>query len=414
MKDSKGWCIFLLLIMIACQVNGQQMPFPRHTRYSANSILPDIYNQQQLDTQVMHFYNDWKAKYIKNGCAENESYVLFIDTVEEKNNHTMSTSESQAYGMLITAFMGGYDKDAKIVFDRLYQYKKNRPSNVVPVFMAWKQEGCEDKNEKDNNSATDADMDIAYALLLAHRQWGSAGKINYSKEAQSIIKNLYEHVVNQNTFHILLGDWVDEESNKYNGTRTSDFMCNHFEVFNKATKNTGWLKVNNACYTLLEKIQQDESPKTALFPDFIEDVNEHPTPAQSHYLESKHDGEFFYNACRVPFRIGLHALLNNNEKASKLMIGFNRFMINLTDKDPQRIETGYFLNGDALKKTELNSSAFVGGIAIAGMLDKQNQAWLNDTYNVLLLQQIQHHGYYDNTLKMLYLIVLSGNWWSPN
>ena len=71
-------------------------------------------------------------------------------------------------------------------------------------------------------------------------------------------------------------------------------------------------------------------------------------------------------------------------------------------------------NGDVIKKSERNSAAFVGSAAIAAMVDGKNQQWLNNAYNLLLLQQLNTNSYYENTLKMLYLIVLSGNWWNPN
>ncbi|WP_449437807.1 glycosyl hydrolase family 8 [Pedobacter steynii] len=43
--------------------------------------------------------------------------------------------------------------------------------------------------------ATDGDMDIAYALLLADKQWGSSGKINYKAEAISIINALKASII---------------------------------------------------------------------------------------------------------------------------------------------------------------------------------------------------------------------------
>jgi len=39
----------------------------------------------------------------------------------------------------------------------------------------------------DFDSAADGDLDIAYALLLADRQWGSCGTVNYLLEAQRVL-----------------------------------------------------------------------------------------------------------------------------------------------------------------------------------------------------------------------------------
>lgn len=38
-----------------------------------------------------------------------------------------------------------------------------------------------------HNAASDADQDIAVALIFAHLKWGSAGAINYNTEARAMI-----------------------------------------------------------------------------------------------------------------------------------------------------------------------------------------------------------------------------------
>lgn len=40
------------------------------------------------------------------------------------------------------------------------------------------------------NSVTDADMEIAIALIFAHETWGSTGAINYAQKASDIIDAL--------------------------------------------------------------------------------------------------------------------------------------------------------------------------------------------------------------------------------
>jgi len=46
-----------------------------------------------------------------------------------------------------------------------------------------------EKKSGDSDSATDGDMDIAYALILADRQWGSGGAIDYLGQAKDTITN---------------------------------------------------------------------------------------------------------------------------------------------------------------------------------------------------------------------------------
>ena len=80
--------------------------------------------------------------------------------------------------------MAGADPSAKNTYDGLFNFYKDH-RNKHGYLMAWSQ----DKNCKsiDPSSATDGDMDIAYSLLLADKQWGSNGAVNYLEEAQNMI-----------------------------------------------------------------------------------------------------------------------------------------------------------------------------------------------------------------------------------
>ena len=57
------------------------------------------------------------------------------------------------------------------------------------------------------DSATDGDLDIAYSLLLAHKQWGSNGTVNYLKEAQDMITKGIKasNVTNNNRLNLEIG-----------------------------------------------------------------------------------------------------------------------------------------------------------------------------------------------------------------
>ena len=77
---------------------------------------------------------------------------------------------------------------AKMIFDGLYRFYRSHPSRNNPRLMAWSQiKGCGNA-PKGDDSAADGDLDIAYALWLADRQWGSAGEINYSADAKVLLE----------------------------------------------------------------------------------------------------------------------------------------------------------------------------------------------------------------------------------
>ena len=124
----------------------------------------------------------------------------------------------------------------------MFHYAKDPPSDRNASLMVWRQyrqqDGTmmDDKSGRYTGSATDGDMDIAYALLLADKLWGNDGKINYKQEALTIINELMNSVVNQNEWTLKLGDWVKNDDPRYgSATRTSDWMVGHISVFYEVT-----------------------------------------------------------------------------------------------------------------------------------------------------------------------------------
>ena len=122
----------ILLSLTLVQAFAQHFPFPQHTEYHTH-IKPSQYTQDQLDDQVKAFYEAWKAKYLINGCEDDQYYVFFDE------GNTVTVSEGMGYGMMIVPIMAGYDPDARTYFDGLYRYYKAHPSHIMPYLMAWKQ-----------------------------------------------------------------------------------------------------------------------------------------------------------------------------------------------------------------------------------------------------------------------------------
>jgi endo-1,4-beta-D-glucanase Y len=387
------------------------LPFPQHVAYTTGTIKPSNYSQTQLDNIARAFYDQWKSVYLKDNCGVNQFYVWFD---EESSNNSICVSEGQGYGMMIAAYMAGYDPNAKEYFDGLYHYYKAHPSINDNNLMAWNQIiGCIDAPDGGNNSATDGDLDIAFALLLADKQWGSTGGINYLDEAFSIIGAIKQHDMNLNLWTPLLGDWVMPGSDEYNDSRTSDFIPDHFRAFQHATADNSWENSMNECYTLISEIQSNYSPSTGLLPDFIVNINSAPEPAEAYYLEGEFDGGYYYNACRVPLRITIDFLTSGDIRGKNAVQKMNTWIKAKTGNDPSAINAGYYLNGSDIPENDYESAAFAGPFSVAAMVDASHQTWLNDAFDFLLTQELQDFEYYDNTIHLISLLVLSGNYWVP-
>jgi endo-1,4-beta-D-glucanase Y len=306
--------------------------------------------------------------------------------------------------MIIVALMAGYDTAAQKIYDGLYQYYKLHPSKKSPYLMAWAQ--AKNFADIDGTSATDGDMDIAYSLLLANEQWGSKGNVNYLKEAQLMIADIKKFEINHETFSVLLSDAVEPESEDYYDTRSSDFMPAHFKAFAKATKDNFWIKVVDKNYALFKLLQDEYSPDAGLVPDFIEHIKRKPGAARPHYLESKYDGAYNYNACRVPWRIATD-FITTGDKRSKEFIGkINKWIRETTQNNPDNISAGYTLAGDDIKNRYYEAMSFIASFAVAATIDANNQQWLNKLWNYVLSFNTDQFEYYRNTIKIIRIIIL--------
>ncbi len=381
-------------------------PFACHKQIYKTHIKPSNYTENQLDQLTANYYELWKEKFLKNSCGDNSLYRVYF------TKDIQSVSEGIGYGMMITAYFAGYDKKAKIYFDGLYNYYKKHNSINNQYLMDWQQITCNDEQSNNDASSSDGDMDIAFSLLLAHCQWGSNGKINYLNEAKNIIAAIWEDDINHTTLTVKLGDWCNADSYYINGTRSSDFIISHFKIFS-LIDNHDWQAVVDNCYSLLAYIQLNYSEETGLIPDFIIDINkDNPKPAFPNYLERDFDGMYYYNACRIPLRIGIDCLLTGDERGKNIISKINNWLVSSTNQSVNLISSGYTLSGE--KIYNWNDSAFIAPFTVGAMIGN-NQIWLDNLLEDLVNnKEIANENYYSSTLKLLSLLVISENYFVPS
>jgi len=400
----------LLAALVASAGATVNHPFGSHpVAYTAGAILPSHVSQAVRDQAVRDFYDQWKATYVKQACGAGRYVVL--SSVSSGN---LTVSEAHGYGMVLMALMAGYDPDAQTIFDGMFAYFRDHPSDITPSLMAWNQsKSCQDVEGSD--TASDGDLDIAYALLLADKQWGSCGAIDYLAEAKKVIAGLEAGDLDTSKQYVKLGDWASlaDDPAYYDSTRSSDFMPDHYRSFLAASGHTAWSDVVERTYQIVQHVQATYSAATGLLPDFVVDPLGTPDPAPANFLESANDGAYDYNACRDPWRLGTDFLVGGESRAKTAVQAIESWIKTATGGDPNNIRSGYRLNGTPSPNTDYLSMAFVAPLGVGAMADAANQSWLNAVWDVVVARPISAEGYYENTLKLLSMIVMSGNWWRP-
>ncbi|TQS43268.1 glycosyl hydrolase family 8 [Cryptosporangium phraense] len=369
-------------------------------RYRGAVIRPSG-PQENLNATVAAYYRHWQRAFVRSRpCGRDWSAVVSPDA------GLPYIGEAQGWGLVITALMAGADPHAKEQFDAILRYVLGHPSSIDPDLHAAEQnERCESINGGD--SATDGDLDIAYGLLLADEQWGG-----YREVALRRIEAIKRSLVDPRSHLLRAGDWArdgDDEVSRI--SRSSDWMLGHFRAFRAVTGDPFWDRVLDAHLSLITRLQGSYSHGTGLLPDFVTGIDREPRPADGEILESENDGRYWWNACRVPWRIGTDAVLSGDPRSVAAAGALNTFARNVSGDDPTRIRAGYSLKGRAL--TDDLEPAFVVPFAVPAMLDPGGQRWIDNQWHYLTSTPVRSDAYYPATIGLQVMIVLTGNWWTP-
>ncbi|MGZ3456147.1 MAG: glycosyl hydrolase family 8, partial [Polyangiales bacterium] len=367
-----------------------------------------------LDAATASFYDEWKKKYLVAGCGTGRYYVsVGTGGGGGMSGGSIVVSEGQGYGMLVAVLMAGHDPEARTIYDGLYAFFRDHPSVHSKDLMAWNQvTGCKDSPDGGNDSATDGDLDIGFSLLLADAQWGSTGTVNYLAEGKKVIAAIGAHEMNATTHLALLGDWAEGDAKFGDGTRPSDFMIDHFRAYGTASGDAVWKSVVDAHWSAVAAIQGGPASKSGLLPDFATATSAAAAkPVSGTYLEGSTDGTYSWNACRVPWRLGADFLVSGDARAKTAVDKINGWVRGATGEDPSKIVDGYALDGT--KKGSANEIAFLAPFGVAAMSDAKNQAWLDAIWKRTEAEKIGGGDYYGDTIKLLTMIVMSGNYWTP-
>lgn len=368
MKKNKILLILLLIFLIGLIIIGG---------------VRIIKNNNSNEKDVKKIYDAWSSKYISDS-----SQGSFVNTGKEKR---MTVSEAQGYGMLIEieASKKGWSKQEN--FDKLTEYYKAHTISESNNLMAWKQ--TEDGNstsmvtsDENNTSATDGDLDIAYALFEADNLWGSEGNYNYKEIANSILNDLLKYNYQSSNNLLLVGDWARSTTDKNNLVRTSDLIVPYYQYFYKKTGVDTWKLIADKSIKVLNDLSSKTD--TGLMPDFIQVYGDNVQIANGKVLESEHDGDYYWNANRVPLRLaGSGEELAQTKK--KLLTFFSK---------QKTISAGYGLNGQAL--VDYSSTAFTSPVAVlANQEDPKSNLALKSKNETL--KNALGSSYYADTLQVL-------------
>jgi len=312
-------------------------------------------------------YEGWRRIYVTGEGANGKLRV------RRPEDHDDTVSEGVGYGMLIAAYHGD-----RAIFDGLLGYARRYfDGNGL---MHWKisSEG----RVRGSGGATDADEDIAIALLVAERQWGG----EYGVLAKHIIDGIWNSEVEPGT-NVLKPGSVWGGSLVMNPSYLDPA---YYRIFAKVTGNARWNEVVEKSYRMFESIAK-HNDGTGLAPDWMT-AGAGPAKGQSY--------DYKYDATRVPLRLARDAAWFCEPRAKAVLAKLNSFF---AAQGPLTIGDGYTIGGR--KFSSVHNSAFVGPVAASALFSD------NEIYRQLLWKDLVHlwgGGYYPNHLRHLALLFVTG------
>ncbi len=284
--------------------NGGSVPAvdPAATTYYAVLPTPNA-------AAVQEMYNNWIAKfyvtYEEEVPASEEPYIgsAMVEKLRGSARIKFDTplntvSEGIGYGLLITYFMKDWEK-----FNRLFKYYKAYPVSEADglLFMKWMVKGDKDKGafspDATGGSATDADLDVVTALLLAY---GETGNVEYLNYARGIAGAIYSTEVNATTHLFMPGN---------DGLHMNDGYVYNISYFSLVAlrllikydtdRSAAWQQVLDATYSYMKMVQEAGN---GLWPDWSNAAGI-PTDPENNSSTGKLNNFYGLEGVRIPLRV---------------------------------------------------------------------------------------------------------------
>lgn len=365
---------------------------------SASILLFILYfNSQKRNTPLVFtpklmlagLWNDYKVNY----------WEAQTGRTLDKQRGNITTSEGQSYTMLRAVWM-----DDKPTFDKTWEWTRvnlQRPDSLFS--WLYGQRGTGDwgilADQGGTNTASDADTDIALALIFAARRWNNPA---YAEEAKKIITQIWEQeVVSLRGKPYLAANNLEKNSPDFILINPSYFAPYAYREFAQVDTEHNWNAVVDSSFELImragsEKLGQQSS--SGLVPDWVR-INK-----ITGELSAPDNGtlttNFSYDALRLPLRLALDVFWNNDPRARQVLGSFGK-LEELWQAD-RRLPVNLAHDGNILDSNE--APAMYGGALGYFMVHNPTlaQAIYNEKlvtlYNPDTKSWMQPLGYYDDNI----------------
>ncbi|MGH7722464.1 MAG: glycosyl hydrolase family 8 [Candidatus Dormibacteria bacterium] len=219
----------------------------------------------------------------------------------------ISTSEGQSYALLRAVWMGDHAG-----FETVWRWTAaNLQVRGDGLFASQWGGGA----VQDHNTATDADSDIALALLFAAHRFGDG---SYHGDALEVLSGMWQHdVTTIDGMNVLTaGNWAAAQQNPGPVINPSYFAPYAYRIFAREDSAHPWMSLVDSSYTLLDRCTAatlDGTRSAGLPPNWCAIARS--SGGIVSFPQISHADDYGYDAFRVMWRVAVDAVWNHEQRA---------------------------------------------------------------------------------------------------
>lgn len=304
--------------------------------------IPLVFSARSM---LRSLWVDYKQTYIEPGSGR---------TIDKQRDN-ITTSEGQSYTMLRAVWL-----DDKQTFDKSWEWTRENLQRDDHLF-SWLY-GVRKNGERGilseqggRNSASDADTDIALALLFAHTRWGDE---TYLEAATPIIQSIWEKevVIIKGVPYMAANDLEKKSKASYVIVNPSYLAPYAYRIFSTVDAKHPWMELVDSSYRVIAEsssLPLDKKKSANLPPDWV--LVNRTTGALS--AAPALSSDYGFDAMRVPFRMALDYAWFGEPRAKETLSKFE-FLTEEWTRDGA-LSAIYAHDGATVMNRE--SPAFYGG-----------------------------------------------------
>jgi endo-1,4-beta-D-glucanase Y len=238
----------------------------------------------------------------------------------DRQRADVTTSEGQSYTMLRAVWEGD-----ESTFDGAWIWTKTNLARPSDHLFAWiwgtRSDGTGGvlTSQNGENSASDADTDVALSLIFAYARWQDP---QYLTQARNILNDIWNNeVISIAGKPYLAADSVEKTSPSPTIVVNPSYLSPAaYHIFATADPTHPWEALRTNAYSILSQsasLALDSSKSSSLPPDWVL-VNK-KTGEMTAAPAGTADTAFGFDALRVPFRVALDQVWFHNPSATKFL-----------------------------------------------------------------------------------------------